>query len=294
MTRNTQPDGTVELDAIVQETEAEAVARIARENLRHDIAPGLAVINGESFDYRLDLEWVQRSPTSPRGVFRFGAVHSFCDYVAAHSNPGDPDACTYISPNPGAERVAVCVLDDHHIGEPGWGRHVATLDLDLDPAFKAWRKADGVLMAQAEFAEFIEDHLPEITDPDGATLLEIVSTITASSSIQFLSAERLADGTRKFTWSEDQTATAGTAGELEIPEAFTIAAPVYLHSGPVTLTARLRYRIGQGGLRIGLKLDRPDDALLTARQEITDTIHANLGDRPIYVGVPATPGERAL
>lgn len=294
MTRNTQPDGTVELDAIVQETEAEAVARIARENLRHDLGDGLAVIDGDLIDVRADIEHHQASPNSPRGRFVFGAVHSFCDYIAAHSNPDDPDACTYINPNPGAERVAVCVLDDHNIDEPGWGRHTATLDLALDPAFKAWRTADGVLMAQAEFAEFIEDHLPEITDPDGATLLEIVSTITASSSVQFLSAERLADGTRKFTWSEDQTATAGTSGELEIPETFTIAVPVYLHSGPVQMTARLRYRIGQGGLRIGLKLDRPDDALLAARQEITDTILANLDGRPSYIGVPASPSERAL
>jgi hypothetical protein len=54
------------------------------------------------------------------------------------------------------------------------------------------------------------------------------------------------------------------------------------------MTARLRYRISAGGLRIGYKLDRPEDVLREAFDDVTQVVRTNLAEGvPVFDGSPA-------
>lgn len=151
-------------------------------------------------------------------------------------------------------RQVIAVLDDDvHHDVPGWRDRRVNLQLIPTPAWTAWTKTDGDLMDQAVYAEFIEDHLDDIRDPTAADMLELAQSLEANIGVQFKSAVRLANGQRQFQYEENQSATAGHAGAIEIPERFTIALAVWAtgDAEPVAVDVRFRYRITQGGLKLG-------------------------------------------
>jgi uncharacterized protein YfdQ (DUF2303 family) len=128
-------------------------------------------------------------------------------------------------------------------------------------------------MNQQQFAQFIEDNLPDIHKPEGAEMLEISRTLEAKKNVNFLSHTRLRDGTVDFTFEEKIEATANK-GKIVIPEIFEIFIPVYTGSNEIFVEARLRYRLESGKLSIWYELIRPhkilDDAFQKVRKEIED------------------------
>ncbi|MGX1116361.1 uncharacterized protein YfdQ (DUF2303 family) [Streptomyces ambofaciens] len=170
------------------------------------------------------------------------------------------------------ERLTVtAVLDAHTPGTARWGGHRLHLALRETTAWQQWMRFNGELTAQEDFAEFLEDHLPELLEPSAADMLEIAQSFQAAQKVDFQSATRLSSGQRQFQYVETATTKAGQKGQLTVPEQFTIGLIPFEGSEGYKLTARLRYRIGQNGLRLGYKLDRPDEIRKTA---FADVVHA--------------------
>jgi uncharacterized protein YfdQ (DUF2303 family) len=96
------------------------------------------------------------------------------------------------------------------------------LALRKTEAWEQWLALDGKLMGQEQFAEFLEDHLPELLDPAAATMLEIAQSIQAATKAEFQSGTRLSTGERQFAYVENVTAKAGQRGDLTIPETFVV------------------------------------------------------------------------
>ncbi|MFD7016058.1 DUF2303 family protein [Streptomyces sp. NPDC059928] len=187
-----------------------------------------------------------------------------------------------------AERLSViAVLDAHTADTARWSGHRLALHLRLTDAWKQWQDNDGKLMAQEPFAEFLEDHLPELIEPTAADMLEIAQSIQGSTKAEFQAGTRLATGQRQLQYVETTTAKAGTKGQLTIPETFTIGLVPFEGSDGYKLTARLRYRIDPGGgLRIGYKLERPGDTLRTAFADVVTAIAEQI-EQPIMNGSAA-------
>lgn len=186
-----------------------------------------------------------------------------------------------------SERLTVtAVLDAHAADEPSWGNHRLVLSLRTTDAWKQWLKNDGELLGQEDFAEFLEDHLPELLDPSSADMLEIAQSLQANTKVDFQSGIRLATGQRQFQYVETQTTKAGQKGQLTVPETFVIGLIPFEGSEGYRLTARLRYRITDRGLRMGYKLERPDDILRTAFADVVNEIDADI-EQPILNGMPA-------
>ena len=231
---------------------------------------------------QVDLTGPEFTGTPPRksGTTTVRDADSFRKYYEKHA---DTDTEVYAN----VERLSVtAVLDAHTADTARWGGHRLLLALAKTDAWGQWTSHDGKLMGQEQFAEFLEDHLAELVEPDAATMLEIAQSFQAASKVDFQSGTRLATGQRQFAYVETTTAKAGQKGQLTIPETFIIGLVPFEGSAPYKLTARLRYRIVDTQLRIGYKLERPADTLTAAFQDVVNEIDEAI-EQPVMNGTPA-------
>lgn len=171
----------------------------------------------------------------------------------------------------------------------GFRDHRIVLQLQRTPAWNAWASLDGRLLVQQEFAEHLEDRLVDVVRPTGAEMLELAQSFEASTSVEFKSAVAVSSGQRSLTYEETTSARAGQKGSIEIPTSFDLALRPYDGSDQYKVTARFRYRIRDGRLSIGYKLERPEDVLRSAFDDVRDTA-SQACDRPVLLG--EAPGPR--
>lgn len=215
----------------------------------------------------------------PRRIVRDRIAHdaaSFIDYVRRIVDDGTFElfeGADTLEVWADVEKRTISALLD---GVAGWGAHTIQLQLKPSPEWAAWSMCNGKRMEQIEFAEFIEDQLSTIAEPDGTQLLEIVQSIQATNNVQYESTEWLDNGQRAFVYREDIEAKAGRQGRLTVPSTFTLGLRPFLGSDPFRITARLRYSITGGRLLMGFRLVEPERALETAFGEIIQAVDASL------------------
>ena len=175
--------------------------------------------------------------------------------------------------------------------EPRWGDHRLALQLEHSAAWTAWTALDGKLMGQTAVAEHIEDRAPDFVTPDAATMLEIAQTFVQNTGVKFESSQRLSDGQTRFQYTETIEARAGNRGNIDVPSKFEIRLQPWRGVAIVVpLTARLRSRATNEGLRLAYVLDRLDDVLDAAwgalLSELTETLPVPVlaGRAPSYAG----------
>lgn len=230
----------------------------------------------------IDLTGPEHTGTPPRKSGNTTVV-DFESFVAYWEKHADDDSEVYAD----AERLTVtAVLDAHQAATARWSGHRLTLALRTTDAWKQWAQNDGQLLDQESFAEFLEDHLPELLEPSAADMLEIAQSLQAATKVDFQSGVRLASGQRQFQYVETTTTKAGQKGQLTVPEAFTVGLVPFEGSEGYRLTARLRYRITERGLRMGYKLERPGDIRRTAFKDVVTSIGAQI-EQTVMNGSPA-------
>jgi uncharacterized protein YfdQ (DUF2303 family) len=201
---------------------------------------------------------------------------------AKHSEPWSE---VFADPQ-GFRFTAVLNADQGSNGAPAGHRdHRIELALRHTPSWLAWTGRDKRLSSQEEFAEFIEDRLPDIVDPAGATMLELASSFQATTKADFKGAVALTSSTRKLQFEETVAARAGQKGEIEIPATFQLGLVPFEGSDAYRVTARFRYRIRDGHLQIGYALERPEDVLRQAFKDVQDAVSEATG-QPVLLGTP--------
>lgn len=220
-------------------------------------------------------------PRRKRGTVLLTTADSLIAYVTDHD---ERDNRTHLYADVDHQRI-VGVLNGPN-AQPGWGDHKAVLTLKTTPEWNRWAQRDGVIDDQVAFAEHIEDCLADIVEPPGADLLELAQTFQASTSAEFKTGARLVDGRRQLTYVEDIQASAGATGQIEIPADSLVSLAPIEGSEPVTMKARLRFRVGNGKLRIGYILHRPDVVLREAFDNVLARVEAGT-DITAYHGTPA-------
>lgn len=163
---------------------------------------------------------------------------------------------------------------DYHESKDGAARyceHNATYKCRMTPEWATWTESSGKGKTQVQFAEFIENNVPDIVDPPGGLILEIVRTLEAHKDARFASSIRLSDGQSQFTYEEDIKGTAAK-GKLDIPEKFTLGIAPFQGGTAYRLEARLRYRIKEGALVLWFDLTRPQKVLEAAFQDTVELI----------------------
>lgn len=249
----------------------------------HELEPGkFYVFNTPTGIADVDLTGPEHTGIPPRKQGTT-TVRDFASFVAYWEKHSDDDSEVYAD----SERLTItAVLDAHTADTSRWAGHRLHLALRQTDTWKQWLNQDNQLMDQETFAEFLEDHVPELLEPAGADMLEIAQSFQAASKVDFQSASRLSSGQRQFQYVETTTTKAGQKGQLTVPEVFTIGLVPFEGSEGYKLTARLRYRIGERGLRLGYKLDRPDEVRRTAFADVVKAIGEQI-EQPVMNGSPA-------
>lgn len=265
-------------------TEADAVAAIAQEAVEpHALDPqviyGVTTPAGADHEV-IDLEHFLPSPRRKNGSITLNDSESFARYVNKHLD----DAATELYADV-TKQTIVALLNDHSQDDAGWADHRATLYLRRTPQWEIWTRNDGTLLEQVAFAELVEDNLPDIVEPDGATLLEMAQSFQAHTKVQFESARHLQGGERQLIYTEETTASAGTKGDITIPPTFVLGIAPFEVGELYKVTARLRYRITDGRLRLGFRLDRPEDILRSAFSDVVKDVQTRTTIDVLY-GTP--------
>lgn len=243
-----------------------------------------------------DLEPYAPNPRRVRGTVNPATADALIAYLTRF---GDERTTIWVHPTSG--RIEA-VLDDHHpriqstqqtddaiiqthVAEiAGHGDHRAVLELQHPPEWVEWLNHDGVSFDQTDFAEFIEANAKEIREPAAADVLELAQSFHAVSSATFRSAKRLKDGQTQFQYDESITATAGQSGDMTVPNELKLAISPFVGEIPYEVTARFRYRVGNGKLSLSFKLDRPDEIVRHALLVVQGRI--GLAFENVYIGTP--------
>lgn len=213
----------------------------------------------------------------PRRIIGHPSVYTHQAFEAYVSNHRTSELEVWADDQRG---TVVAVFDSHDHEHAGWGEHRLTLQLRQTPDWQTWTGLSGKMIKQVDFAEFIEDNIDNIVNPSSADMLELAQSFQANSGVTFESSKFLDSGHRQLEYRESVEAKAGRRGQLEIPNYFELALQPYIGLDTYRVKARFRYRINDGDLLLGYKLDRPDDVLRTA---FTDTVEQIGNDLDIVV-----------
>lgn len=221
----------------------------------------------------------QDTPRRKKGSVALTIPASLTQYVNRHKVPGTEMFADW------RQRKVVAVLNDHDTDGPGWGDHRAVLTLVPTPEWMRWTAHDNKYLSQVEFAEHIIDTTADVVDPSAADLLEMAETFEATKQVNFRSGSRLKDGQRQLNYVETIEAQAGRHGDVTIPDAILLNLSPFDGADLVALSARIRYRIDSGSLRIGYVLDRPDLVLREAFAQVTSGVEEQTGITALW-GTP--------
>jgi uncharacterized protein YfdQ (DUF2303 family) len=290
-------------------TEAAVVAELAdqaAENQRVAISVGeVYLVRGGDGELRIvDTDGYAPNPRHKEAKRSVTDAASFVAYVNRHA---DDHTEVYAHTNT-SKVVAVIDSHDESTGDPGWQKHRVSLDLEHSKQWLAWKNADGQLLAQDEFADFIDDQWNDVIDPEPARMIDIARTFQAHTKVNFESVIRDTSGDVKLSYIEDTAAKAGQKGDIEIPARIQLALRPYI-GGPIySIWANFRYRLRGGSVSLGFKLERPELILEAAfadivteirdgktekranadSSELVETrVHDGIGNVPIFYGRPA-------
>lgn len=177
------------------------------------------------------------------------------------------------------------VLNDHDTNA-GWRDHRVTLSIVRTPQWERWIAQNDKLNDQTTFALHLEENMADVIDPPGADLLELAQSFEATIDAQFKSAARLKDGARQFTYTEVIDARAGKDGQIVVPEGFTLSVEPVEGADPVTVRAKLRFRINSGQLRIGYTLEDPAGVERKAFDDVVDKVESATSVKPYKAKAP--------
>lgn len=226
-----------------------------------------------------EMEHLLPNPLFIKEHVKVVSVDSFVDYWRRYS---DDESVIFVDD----KAHTINAVFDYHSNLPSWGRHKMTLSLLPTQEWVKWRQNSGKRLAQVEFAEFIQDNMTDVVNPDGATLLEIVTNLSNHRTAKFSSNIRLDNGQVQLTYEEELRGSAMVAGNMSIPQEFELGIRPFARCASYSVGARLRYRItDERTLTIWYEIKRPErievDAFEGVLEELTEKIGA---DVPIFYG----------
>jgi uncharacterized protein YfdQ (DUF2303 family) len=176
------------------------------------------------------------------------------------------------------DRETFAVIIDYHggNGQPAWCGHTGSFTARRSVEFTTWLNQNRKQMNQVDFARFIEENLPDVVEPAGATLLEIALTFEAKKDVEFASGVRLNNGQVQFTYNEVVRGTA-QKGTIEIPEKFVLGIPIHIGGPAYRIDVRLRWRLHEGRAMFAYELVRPHRYVEDALKEIRERIGRETG-----------------
>ena len=234
----------------------------------------------EKHDITQAVEKANPAPSRKTGTVQLGNVPSLLQYLSDQATPNK----AYVYADIDARSITAVFNDQRADNQPGWRDHRAVFKAELTPEYALWLSLHKKPFTQGEFAEFIEDNLADLNGEDAQLLLNVATTIQATSGINFASARRLQDGQTQLTYNEVINATAGADGALKIPQKFTLGLRIFKNGEGYMLTARLKYRLAGGSVKFWYELERPERAVEDAFNGYVEQIRAHESAYTVLIG----------
>lgn len=166
-------------------------------------------------------------------------------------------------------------------GAPDFGQHTATLKLPYSEEWGVWTLASGSMKSQVDFARFIQENAPDISDPQAADVLDVVRDLRGSRQVKFTGVVNMNSNNDSFEY-EDKTHV-GAKDTLEIPDAFTLSIPVFFGGPKVKVQAQLRHEVNdEGRLKLGVKLLRAESIRQAAFMDVVENAGSESGVPVVY------------
>lgn len=212
------------------------------------------------------------APRRKRGTVQVLDVDSFANQYGKHAAD---EAETFADPN---AFTITTLLNADSAGAAAFRDHRLILALKKTQQWLAWESLSARgLIAQQDFAEFLEDRANDVVNPTAGEMLELAQHFEASTSGDFQSAQVLSSGERKFVFKETIAARAGQNGDITIPTVIELALQPFEGGDAFKVNARFRYRIRNGSLLLGITLERPEDVLKLAFTETCEKVGSQTG-----------------
>jgi len=252
-------------------TEAEAVEAVTRQAVEPRVIESGGIYATADRDGMLRLTDTDRYADQPRRKTGTVSAHdapAFIAYLSKHSRPE-----TEVWADIANQQLVAVINANQGIDFPaGWGDHHVQLVLRKTPAWVAWAKYDKQFLSQTTFAEHVEERLPDFVIPNGAEMLELAQSFKANTKVVFESSRRLSSGETTLVYREETSAAAGKKENIAIPDVFTLGLAPFDGTEGYKVNARLRYRISDGTLSLGYVLERPEDILRAAFDDIVTAV----------------------
>lgn len=232
--------------------------------------------------YRL-IEFPDRAP-QPARIKCKAVLHTTASFIHYYNRfSSDPSALFF-----NRDKGHFTAIFDYHQsdGTPAWCDHQAEYTCPKSDPWKTWTAQSGKWMAQEEFAEFIERNLPDIVEPAGAAMLEIVTSLQAKSSAAFKRAIRLDNGQVQFQYHEEITGSAGNDGQMTIPTSFQLGLQVLQGGTYYNVEALFRYRINNAKLVLSYELPRQSRIAESALDEVYQQVAEEMNQGTLFQGAP--------
>lgn len=146
------------------------------------------------------------------------------------------------------------------------------------PQWKAWSNfASGQGHPQGKAVEFLEDHLPDIIEPDATTLLTVLRGLRANATAT-ATTEMRPDGTASVAFTSDRRVQG--IGSVDLPGEITIAIPVIKGHGDVfKLVLKVRGSVdGNAHLELRFNMPQAEVVLEQVYDELVAKAKSLLGD----------------
>jgi uncharacterized protein YfdQ (DUF2303 family) len=131
-------------------------------------------------------------------------------------------------------------------------KHTATLTLLPSEEFARWDAVEGKLHSQADFALFLEENASDIHKPEPAIMLELARDLEGVTGQSFKARTRHTDGSHAFKFETENK----IVSEVQAPEEFELAIPLYNGEQPEVLVAKFRWRPSAQALMMGFAWHR--------------------------------------
>lgn len=284
-----------------QTTEAAAVAEIiaAQTTVAVDLSefvesPHVVALHKDMEVRVLDGHHLRDRPRRPKGRIPVTTSESFVTAVGQRQL-ADHQPVLYADEQ---SMRLVCILNDDGQAGPGWRDYTIEFWPSTTPEWARWIEADDEYLDQDAFADLIERGLKEIVDPVATEMLELAQTFQATTAARFKSGAVGRTGARTIAWEEEIEATGGKEGQIDIPAEFTLALRPFYGSidqdfegawvpSRFRLKASLRFRLREGKLAIGYRLDEPHEVKRHAWRRVCEHIVSETGATLIYGPPPA-------
>lgn len=160
---------------------------------------------------------------------------------------------------------------------PGRCTHTATLLCPFDVDYAKWRPIllGEKMLLQRDFIEFLQDMIHTVHAPPAAELLEVAEDLAIDRVVRFRSASNDRNGNVKFTYDEQDEGGGPHNGEYKLPEHVQLILPIFQGGNPQVLEPRLRYRMKDGILMLGLKLAGIETKEREAFRSIAEKVRAD-------------------